>query len=434
MSRTGTIVVASHCGHGLRLPAIRYAWAILLSATTVAHGTEPPAAVGREVVQRACAALNDRVGRLPAPGPVLLRSYDDARGSGEPDDAVLRSAAFTYDNALAVIALLACDRRAQALRVGEALRMAAVSDSRLRNAYRAGPVAEKPLPNGWWDADKKSWLEDAYQAGAATGNVAWVALALLALHDETGQARWLEAARKLADWVVANTVDARGAGGFSGGVHGFDADPQKLLWKSTEHNVDLAALFSWLARLEPAGQWNRQALSARRFLDAQWDATSGHFLVGTLSDGITANRGTSALDVQLWPLLLRDAAHAWRRALDYAEREHGVPGGFDFNADRDGLWLEGTAQAALVYRLLGREHEADTLLATIAAQFAPGGFVYATREVRITTGLALSADSTSADFYYFRRPHLAATAWAALAATRRNPYVPAAAKRNSAKH
>ncbi len=205
-------------------------------------------------------------------------------------------------------------------------------------------------------------------------------------------------------------------------------------WKSTEHNVDLTALFGWLARAEPAGQWNRQALSARRYLDAQWDASSGHFLVGTLPDGITANRGTSGLDVQLWPLMLPDAEHDWRSALDYAEREHGVPGGFDFNADRDGLWLEGTAQAALVYRLLGRERQADALLVTIAAQFAPGGFVYATREARITTGLALSADSTSADFYYFRRPHLAATAWAALAATGRNPYVLAAAMRNSEKH
>ncbi len=434
MSRTGTIVAVSNRGCRMRLSAIRLACVTLLCATTAGHGAAPAAAVGSEVAQRACAALSDRVERSPAQGPLLLRSYDDSRGSGEPDDAVLRTAAFTYDNALAVIALLACDRRAQALRVGEALRMAAVSDNRLRNAYRAGPVAEKPLLNGWWDAGQKRWLEDAYQAGTATGNVAWVALAMLALHDATGQSRWLEAAHSLADWVVANATDARGAGGFSGGVHGFDADPQKLPWKSTEHNVDLVALFGWLAKMEPTERWSTQASNARRFLDAQWDATSGHFIVGTLPDGITANRGTSGLDVQLWPLLLVDAAHDWRRALDYAEREHGVPGGFDFNADRDGLWLEGTAQAGLVYRLVGRVHEANTLLATIAGQFAPGGFIYATREARITTGLALSADSASADFYYFRRPHLAATAWAALAATGRNPYVPAAAKRNSANH
>jgi hypothetical protein len=60
--------------------------------------------------------------------------------------------------------------------------------------------------------------------------------------------------------------------------------------------------------------------------------------------------------------------------------------------------------------------------ATIDRQFAPSGYVYATREPRITTGLALSADSTSADFYYYRRPHLGATAWAALAGLGRNPF------------
>jgi hypothetical protein len=37
--------------------------------------------------------------------------------------------------------------------------------------------------------------------------------------------------------------------------------------------------------------------------------------------------------------------------------------------------------------------------------------------------LALSADSKSADFYYYRRPHLGATAWSALAALGRNPFV-----------
>jgi len=38
--------------------------------------------------------------------------------------------------------------------------------------------------------------------------------------------------------------------------------------------------------------------------------------------------------------------------------------------------------------------------------------------------LAVGSDSTSADFYYYRRPHLAATAWAVLAALKRNPFIP----------
>jgi len=78
----------------------------------------------------------------------------------------------------------------------------------------------------------------------------------------------------------------------------------------------------------------------------------------------------------------------------------------------------------LVYGRLGRARERDELLTTIAKHFAPAGFVYATREPRITTGLAIGSDSTSADFYYYRRPHLGATAWAALAARNWNPFTP----------
>ncbi|HEY8010085.1 MAG TPA: hypothetical protein VIE67_03715 [Rudaea sp.] len=375
------------------------------------------------IAQRACAAIAGRVDAVAGSAPVFLRSYDDGRGAGEVDDPALRTAAFTYDNALAVIALLACDKRAQALRVGEALRLAAINDTRLRNTYRAGAVGDKVLPNGWWDAKQNHWVENAYQDGSATGNVAWAALALLALHDATGDARWRDAAVKLADWVIANASDSRGAGGFTGGIDGFDANPKKVIWKSTEHNVDLVAAFDWLAKSQAPGEWKKYAGAARHFVESQWDAASGHFLVGTLADGVTPNRGTSGLDVQMWAQLLPDAPREWQRAIAYAEREHRVAGGFDFNSDRDGLWLEGTAQAALVYRQLGREADAQKLFATIAQQFSSGGFVYATREPRITTGLAIGSDSTSADFYYYHRPHLGATAWAALAALNRNPFV-----------
>ena len=61
-------------------------------------------------------------------------------------------------------------------------------------------------------------------------------------------------------------------------------------------------------------------------------------------------------------------------------------------------------------------------LAEIARQFSAGGYVFATREERITTGLAIGSASTSADFFYYRRPHLGATAWAVLAARAWNPY------------
>jgi hypothetical protein len=355
---------------------------------------------------------------MPGESALFLRSYDGAQGVGEPQEPALKTAAFVYDEALATIALVGCGDLPQAARIGEALRLAATTDTRLRNVYRAGIVDGKLLHNGWWDATQKRWVEDGYQAGTATGNVAWAALALLALHDATRDAKWLDAARGLGRWIVANESDARGAGGFRGGINGFDPSPALLEWKSTEHALDLVALFMRLATIDPNGHWDKQADSARRFLDAQWDGEGDYFHIGVLPDGVTANRASSALDVQLWSQLVPGAKEDWRGALAYAQRVHGVDCGFDFNDDRDGIWLEGTAQAALAYHVRGDRVVAEKRLACIAREFAAGGYVYATRESRITTGLA-------ADAYYFRLPHLGATAWTALAALGMNPYVAA---------
>ncbi len=371
----------------------------------------------QQVAQRACAALAEHVGAATGP-PLFLASYPNAGHAGEP---ALATAAFTYDNALAVIALIACGKLPQARRVGEALRLAALAGPRLRNAYRAGPVTGQVLPNGWWDAKANRWLEDPQQFGTATGNVAWAGLALLALDEATGEARWREAAAHLARWIVNHTSGVGTTSGFTGGIDGFDDHPDQLTWKSTEHNIDAAALLTWLARVDSSDAWQPSARKARRFVASQWDAATGHFLIGTLPNG-GENTAVSALDVQLWAQLLPTAQPQWRRAMAYVESNYRVNGGFDFNTDRDGLWLEGTAQAALAYRVLAEPAKAKVLFASIDTQFAPGGYLYATREARITTGLALGPRSTHADFYYYHRPHLGATAWAALAALDWNPF------------
>jgi hypothetical protein len=400
---------------------IRFASA--LAALIAIHSINVRAAIVDDVAARACAAIKSRVDAVAGDAPVFLRSYDAAIGVAAPDQPALRTAAFVYDNSLAVDALLACGDKTEALRVGEALRRAIESDMRLRNVYRAGEVKDKPLPNGWWDAKTSQWVEDRYQLGTATGNVAWAGLAMLALFDAAHDAHWRDAAAKLGQWIVDNTLDKRGVGGFNGGIDGFDAAPTKILWKSTEHNVDLIALFDRLDRLKALGDWKSAEASALKFVDSQWDTKSGHFFIGTQVDGVTPNRDSSGLDAQLWPQLLPNATRDWRRALNYVEREHGVSGGFDFNTDRDGAWIEGTAQAALVYRVTSRDADASRLFATIDAQFSTSGMVYATRESKITTGLATGASGESADFYYYRMPHLAATAWAVLAAKSRNPFV-----------
>lgn len=382
---------------------------------TLAQARENAAAA---LAATTCAAIKSRVDAVPGREPLFLRSYDGEAGRGEPQAPALKTAAFVYDQALAVIALVDCGALPQAARIGEALRRAATTDTRLRNAYRAGPLGAELLRNGWWDAAQNRWVEDGYQAGSATGNVAWAALALLALHQATHEANWLDAARGLGRWIVAGQSDARGAGGFRGGVDGFDPTPTPLAWKSTEHALDLVALFDWLGTVDRDGGWDAPAARAREFLRAQWDERDGRFGIGSGVDGVQPNRQTSALDVQLWSQLVPRAEPRWQRALAYAERAHGVDCGFDFDADRDGVWLEGTAQAALAYRVRGERAASDRRLACVAREIAPDGYVYATREPRISTGLA-------ADAYYFRLPHLGATAWAALAARGGNPYVPA---------
>ena len=375
-----------------------------------------------QVASRACGALRSRVQAEPGTAPIFLRSYDPSTGGAPTIDG-----AYTYDNALAVIALVACGHRDAALRIADALLAASEADrsgalGRIRNTYRPGPVADRPVPPmGWWSDQDGRWIEDPYHVGTATGNVAWAALALLTVASTAHDDPYRAAAARLARWTK-DMLDPRPPAGFIGGLYGYDDTPERLTWKSTEHNTDLAAVFDWLARLEPGKGWEADAHIARDFVAAHWDPGTEHFRVGTTPDGITPNRLNAGLDAQLWPLLLADAPETWRASLRYVEAHHAVSGGVDFNDDRDGIWWEGTAQAALVYRATGDVEEADRLLSAIEDQFSPGGFIWASSEVRLTTGLALSPASQIDDFYYYRLPHLAPTAWAALAATGWNPF------------
>ena len=96
--------------------------------------------------------------------------------------------------------------------------------------------------------------------------------------------------------------------------------------------------------------------------------------------------------------------------------------GYGFNRDPDGLWTEGTAQAAAVARLSGLGDKAQPLWRVLLAQQAGNGWLFATPQARISTGLAIGPDSVSNDFFYYHLPHLGATAWAAIAATGVNPF------------
>ncbi|MBN8482672.1 MAG: hypothetical protein J0L88_13900, partial [Xanthomonadales bacterium] len=91
--------------------------ATLVIAAGCAQAPAAPAPVD-PLARRACAAITVRVAAIPGGGPVLLRSYDPV--AGQVSEPALAEAAFAYDNALAIMALLACGEAASARRIGAA--------------------------------------------------------------------------------------------------------------------------------------------------------------------------------------------------------------------------------------------------------------------------------------------------------------------------
>ena len=368
----------------------------------------------------ACEILRQRVEALPS-GPVMLPSFDDA------PSGPLKGAAFLYDNAVAILALIGCGEIEKAGRIADSFVLAQNADrhwkdGRLRNAYRSA-AGETTLPPGWWDAKENAWLEDKYQVGSDNGNMAWAVLALALLAEKQGmdaKSAYVQAAVRLGNWILT-FADDRGPGGFSGGVFGHEPDPMRIMWKSTEHNVDLAAAFAALFRLTKDAKWEKARQRAEGFVLAMWDAENQRFMVGTAEDGITPNPFL-ALDAQIWPLMAIAASRQYSSVLmEKTLPKLAVEGGYRYANVDSGLWTEGTAQAALLMRLFNKKEMAQALLRTIEKQKAESGYYYASGPESIETGFKLDTDPTKPRLY-FHLPHLGATGWASLAQTGFNPF------------
>lgn len=382
----------------------------------------------------------------------FLVSYETISSSSD-FDTVMRNIAFTYDNALVLIAFIARGAEGDMERA-ELLADAFVyainhdryfTDGRLRNAYQGGDLILFPgwTPNGktdtvrmpgWWDQTAEIWYEDRFTVSTHTGNLAWVMISLLSYYEETGEDqncinnKHCDAALTLGNWIEANTKDNRGAGGYTGGYEGWEMtnnnpDGQtKLLWKSTEHNIDVYVAFARLYEATGDPVWKQRALHAKSFVEAMWDEGQGHFWTGTLNDGETINTDAIPADVNTWGLMALGNITKYERGIDWVKNNCYVEAdgfkGFDFNDDRDHVWFEGTAHIALVYQILEDESGASVLLSELrrAQSEAPNsngkGMVAASYD-RLTTGF---------DWLYFNRLHIGATAWFIFAERGYNPY------------
>lgn len=165
--------------------------AVLLAAGSgTARAADRAQASARSRAQAFLAAAMDA---YPDHGTIrLAQSYTDQAG--------LFSTAFTYDNALAILANLACDTKAgrsRAAALGDALLYAQANDpdhddGRLRQAYNVGPYTfydGTPQPDGFVRADGKANVGWQFGfTGTAVGDMAWAGIALATLARRTGSA------------------------------------------------------------------------------------------------------------------------------------------------------------------------------------------------------------------------------------------------------
>jgi len=285
--------------------------------------------------------------------------------------------------------------------------------------------------SGFNDPGARQWTEDEFQVSTHTGNVAWAMLGLLAYYRWAGGDKYLNAIERMGEWVETNCRDTRGAGGYTGGFDGGEPAPKKRFYKATEHNIDLVAAFHQLFIITGNEKWRERANHAKRFVLAMWDDAERKFWTGTGENGVTIGKDVIPVDIQAWAILaLAEESRQYWGALEYAEKHHKVGEGYDFNQDRDGVWHEGTAQMAAAYHYTGnRERRLAILNYLKQAQLITGG-IYATDvdSIRcsatniycgLTTGFTLN---NGEPWFYFRRLHVGATAWQALAEQGVNPF------------
>jgi hypothetical protein len=340
----------------------------------------------------------------------LVQSFVPDPAMGAFTDSV------TYDDALVIDAFLArgtADDVARAEVIGNALLYVqahdAKHDGRIRAAYAPTPLTSPSAVK-------------ATDATSDVGNMAWVGQALVQLYAKTGVSSYLSGATGVADWIQTNAHDTRGAGGYTGGYSG----SKKILWKSTEHNIDLYGFFTMLATETGDNTWTARANLAKTFVYAMWDSKNSKYWVGTGTNGVTLNTDFLPEDVNSWSYLaFKDPAHAASIDWDVSHlaASDGSFAGVSFaSCDTSKVWFEGTAHLAAALALRNGSGDAAK------AQAYLNSIQLAQTTAPHNNGLGIVAAShdrlsdCDSDFYY-AAPHTGATSWYLLAGTETDPFL-----------
>lgn len=409
----------------------------------------------------------------------LMQSYSDQIG--------LLSTAFVYDNALAIMAYLLRghgDDFARARTLGDGLIYAQTHDPNFSDGrVRQGYFVNSADANG---AYVKLALDPFYFTGMAVGDMAWSGMALAQLYRATGDAKYLGTANTGAIGLgnfIQTFYDTRGPGGYNYGL-GNAWPPNPLLYKSTEHNIDVFAFFSMLAKLTGNSSWAAGAQHALAFVQALYNPTGGFFWTGTGDDGAsfsTDPKSNIPEDCQTWSYLammdkkyavsldwaktnlaVTDTPQAYNSSLSGNMRFNGVsyatwpmrPGlapvgdpvscvisqsdPYSPNPDPNSVWLEGSGHlaAALLLRGLSEKKDLDGFHGDAATACELLDNVRASQDLlgsgqtvggsAIPAGQGVQASTgflnTGFGFSYKPFKHIGATSWYAIAAQTGNPF------------
>src|SRR5579875_2477854 len=294
-----------------RRALLGYAPALTVAAATSSYALKgvPAQAAVHSPLDSSVASLAQSIDAAFAFQNFMMDAYatgTTVRLAQSYSDEALGATAFTYDNAVAIHAYLAsADATLQE-------RAVVLGDGLLYGQAHPYPfpINDGRLPQGSFVNKPASDGSGAYVLPAATpyyfytsavGDEAWAGMALAQLYFRTKEVRFLDGALLLGNWIVANTYDTTGPGGYRFGtiiayVNGVNVSQPSPNGKSTEHNIDTYAFFTMLSELTGDAKsssinmtWSELAKHASDFVDAMYNPDGPYYYTGTLSDQKTIN-------------------------------------------------------------------------------------------------------------------------------------------------
>jgi hypothetical protein len=316
-------------------------------------------------------------------------------------------AAWVYDNALAIIALLA-------RHTPEDITRARILVESLIYCQDNDPSRDGRLRNSYY-ADALPTSKNSY---SYCGNMAWAIIGLMQYYrfsNDTDTAflnRVLSASDKLGRFIVTAFSDPNNPG---------YRLKEGVTYKSTENNISAYVAFKHLYDVTRNIYWKQKADSARVFVTTYMD-DSTKFCVGSTDNGISVNDYylEQVVDVNAWAVLA--FGYKYKYALAWAENncwtQKSSFTGFDFNTDKDGIWFEGVGHMSCAYKYIGDIDKTTLFLSNLErsqtdAQNNNDKGITATPDNQVSTGFGE---------YYYPSLHIGATSWFLLAETKYNAF------------